>query len=125
MKLRIRGNTLRLRLLQTEVATLREKGRISESIAFGPSDDDRLTYTLAISETAKEPHAAFEKNEIVVSLPSAEANTWVSTEQVGISANTSSAGSTLDLLIEKDFVCLTRTDDPDNADAYPNPEMEC
>ncbi|MDQ3751004.1 MAG: hypothetical protein M3367_18600 [Acidobacteriota bacterium] len=37
----------------------------------------------------------------------------------------STSENVLKILIEKDFVCLDRKNDPDNADAFPHPTRKC
>jgi hypothetical protein len=118
MKLRIRGNSIRLRLLKTEVAELAEKGSVSESVEFGP--DNELRYSVRTG--ADNISASFEDNEVTILIPEAEVSAWADDEEkVGIEAQSNG----LHILIEKDFACLTRNDDPDNLDAYPNPELDC
>ena len=39
MKLRIKGNSLRFRVTQSELAKLVELGRVEETIYFGPEPD--------------------------------------------------------------------------------------
>ncbi len=125
MKLRVRGNSIRLRLLKTEVAALGESGRVAESVSFGPSSDQRVTYAVQVAGDADSVSAVFNNNEICVELPVDIAEGWINSEKVGISAEMKIGEDSLEILVEKDFVCLTRTDDPDNQDAYPNPETEC
>lgn len=116
MKLRIRGNSLRLRLLRGEVAQLRASEKVSETINFGNST---LTYTLQISDSVTEISADFRNDEIAVSLPKELARQWIETEQVGLETAQDIPGAeSLNILIEKDFICLDRPHDPDNADAY-------
>jgi hypothetical protein len=47
MKLRIKGNTLRLRLLRSEVERLAAAGVVTEEIRFGPATYDALRYSVA------------------------------------------------------------------------------
>ena len=119
MKLRIRGNTLRLRLLRSEVSELEKKGVISEAISFGASS--QLVYSIK-TDDVEEIGATFEANTIVVTIPTTKAREWFGTELVGLEAEEQKGEDKLGILVEKDFVCLTRTDDPDNLDAYPNPD---
>lgn len=125
MKLRIRGNSLRLRLLQSEVADLRNSSRVAERISFGPETDQSITYAVQVSENATAVSAGFCENEICVILPADDATEWIDSDQTGIASSLEMEGGTLEILVEKDFVCLTRTDDPDSKDAYPNPEADC
>lgn len=125
MKLRIRGNSIRLRLLQTEVTALGETKRVDESICFGPENNQSMIYAVEVAKNAAAVSAVLDKNEIRVELPAEIASKWINSDEVGISAEISNGEGTLQILVEKDFVCLTRTDDPDNLDAFPNPDSEC
>jgi hypothetical protein len=125
MKLRIRANSLRLRLLQNEVTALAQNGALSEHISFGASCG--LTYKILSSADAKDISAIFNGREILVTVPKAVINEWAGSLQIGISKDQcrDDAGNALKILIEKDFVCLERADDPDNADAFPHPAANC
>lgn len=122
MKIRIRGNSVRLRLLQSEVKQLGECGKVSEQIQFGLSEDETLTYTLQVSEKANEISAGFCQNEICIVLPKETAKNWVETDEVSLDNEINLENDSLKVLVEKDFVCLTRKDDPDNLDSFPNPD---
>jgi hypothetical protein len=124
MKLRLRENSIRLRLLQGEVKNLSESGSISETITFGNSQI--LVYRLQISETAQTISASFQNGEIIVQIPRETADNWINTVQVGLQTEQEiDGGKLLTILIEKDFVCVERPTDADNADAFPHPKMNC
>jgi len=112
MKLRIKGNSIRLRLLRGEVEALIEKGFLSEETQFSPSVS--FYYGLIVSNDADETEAKFEGDRIMVVLPKAAAAEWAAGEDIGVSATQNG----LDILVEKDLVCHGRPDDPDNADAF-------
>jgi hypothetical protein len=124
MKLRIKGNSIRLRLLQSEVAKLIEDSSISESIIFGTTANDVLTYTLICSKEEHGVSARLVGNEIVIIVPEVTATTWARGDAVSIEAEQpiGRTGNKLDILIEKDLVCSSRPDDPDNTDAFPIPK---
>ena len=123
MKLRIRGNSVRLRLLRGEVAEFAATGVLRETVNFGASN---LTYILQVADGANELSAEFNGSEIVVSIPFATAQNWTETETVSLSGEQKLAGDKfLKILIEKDFVCLDRIGDEDNRDAYPNTSHKC
>jgi hypothetical protein len=108
MKLRIRGSSLRLRLGQSEVDELAERGVVAEEIAFGAAPSERLAYVLACSAEATAVTARLEPAAIRVIVPTALARQWAtSNEQVGIEGEQAiGEGRTLRILIEKDFACL-------------------
>ncbi len=117
MKLRLRENSIRLRLLQGEIARLREIGTISEKIQF--NQFQILNYTLKVSEEVKEISAHFKDKEIIVEIPLAAARDWTESNLVGLENEQKiDEKQTLKILIEKDFVCLDRPFDKDNADAF-------
>lgn len=125
MKLRIRGNSLRLRLLRGEVDLFGKTGRVIETIRFGASSGEKLIYALESDKDAREITARFTGSQIVVVVPEAAARSWVETEQISLkgeqSVETAAPEKILKILIEKDFVCLDRKEDPDNIDAFPHP----
>jgi hypothetical protein len=122
MKLRIKGNSIRLRLLKSEVEKFGADGRISEQTLFGPTT---LSYTLAMSPESEKINAEFGDGEIRIFVPEGAARAWVTNGQVGFEAEQPAGDEVLAILIEKDFVCLDRPDDPDRHDAFPNPNATC
>ena len=119
MKLRIRGNSLRLRLGPEEVAQLIDQRRVEEVINFGP--DQHLIYLLKI-DNVQRPVASFQEGRITVTVPKTVARKWADSELVGIEAEQElSNGEQLQLLIEKDFECLDASSR--NADdTFPHPD---
>ena len=124
MKLRLRGNSLRLRLTQREVRALVETGSVEETTSFGPHA--ALTYVLAVAPGESAVRAAFEAGVVRVTLPAAEAHAWATSERVAIEVEQpAGASGALRVLVEKDFACLkTRSGETDD-DAYPNPHPTC
>jgi len=124
MKLRLRENSIRLRLLQSEMNTLGEGGFVAETIVF--SANQKLTYWLKISKDASEIFARFENEEITVEIPTQAARDWIETDLVGLEYEQKiDEAAKLKILIEKDFVCVERPFDADNADAFPHPKVTC
>jgi hypothetical protein len=121
MKLRIQGNSLRLRVSRSEVARILREERVEETIHFSPHPNAVLTYALEQERSVSAPTVRYAEREITVLVPTTLANTWCSTDLVGIAESVSlgSIGS-LDLLIEKDFACLDRSDE-ENQDTFANP----
>lgn len=118
MKLRVSGNSLRLRLSRTEVARFAETGRVDETLDFGVS---KFQYALESSDSAAAPQATYGNGRLTVAIPRAAAREWTASDSVGISASQpASNGNTLEIVIEKDFQCMhdAAKSDPD---AFPNP----
>jgi hypothetical protein len=122
MKLRIKGSSIRLRLLQSEVKRLEAAGTITEETRFGIRTDQTLKYSIAVSDGVDELSVEFSDNQILVLLPETDTLEWCRGDEVGIENNIEVDGeTTLRVLIEKDFACVGRPDDPDREDAFPNP----
>lgn len=120
MKLRIQGDSLRLRLLQSEVQRLVETGCVEERTRFAAGRE--LLYAVRTDAGAGEMGATFGGASIVVTVPEHEARAWAASEQVGLYSRPARGGVTVS--VEKDFACLDRTD-ADNTDTYPNPKAKC
>lgn len=123
MKLRIKGNSIRLRLLRSEVERFAAEGRISDEVRFG---GNAFRYSLAMSSEVDSISGRFDYGEISVLVPEASARGWTQGEDVGLETQqTVGDDDMLTILIEKDFVCIDRPNDPDRADAFPNPNLSC
>jgi hypothetical protein len=119
MKLRIQGNSLRLRLSQSEVAQFSKTGFVEDSVQFGPGAN--FAYTLESSSSIRSPQVSFQNGWLKFQVPGAVATEWFTTDRVGISTDQPlESGKHLSILIEKDFQCL-HGDELRDPDAYPNP----
>ena len=122
MKLRIRGNSLRLRLGQAEVARVGEGGRVEETVAFGAAPEARLVYAVEASATTSTIAATYAANVVTVALPLALARSWAAGDAVGLEAQQAiGGGGVLSILVEKDFACLKPRTGEDDTDAFPHP----
>lgn len=126
MKLRIRGNSLRLRLAKSEVTQLLESSRVADHVSLSLSDQwDRLSYAVEHSDQTTAIGISHIGNEIRVEIPTREVRKWASGELVGMYGVVPVfGGQTLSLVVEKDFACLDKSD-ADNLDTFPNPSMTC
>jgi hypothetical protein len=120
MKLRIRANSLRLRVTRPELESLASTGRIAERISFAGGAD--LKYELSVDAGAGTLAAAYRDNVISVRIPAADFRQWQREDQVSLRA-TQAAGSAAELaiLVEKDFACLTTREGEDDSDAFAHP----
>lgn len=120
---------MRLRLLRGEVERFGETGRIAETIQFGASPAEQIVYSLEAGRDVQTISANFSGVGITVKIPEATARNWVESDEVSLRGEqlieTDAPENVLKILIEKDFVCLDRKDDLENADAYPHPTGKC
>lgn len=123
MKLRIRDNSIRLRLTRGEVDSLRADGLVKASTAFPAGLEFR--YELESSPAVVQPDASFSDRVITVRVPEAMALAWASTEQVSMQAeHFLDNGGKLTILVEKDFTCLAPREGEDESDMFPNPQAD-
>ncbi len=101
MKLRIRGQHLRVRTDPQEMRDLAAAGRIEDRIQLGP--DRALIYRLSVAPEAQRVAVAFEDNVIDVRLPPSAAKEWCSTDLVGLSGTQQNGKVELRISVEKDF----------------------
>jgi len=124
MKLRIRGDSIRLRLKRGEVDQLAAGASIIEETHF---PNAVLTFRLDISEN-DDVSASFNNGNLVVSLPKSRVLDWANTDEVSLVAEQKLSGAgSLSLLIEKDFSCLEpghHRDCDDDADTFPHPRAQ-
>ena len=121
MKIRIKGNSVRYRLSQTDVRSLADTGRVAETTQFGPAPAQVFGYALEAREGLSDLEAAFADGCITLYMPAEAARAWPREERVGFENQVLVAsGILLHLLIEKDFTCLDETVE-DQSDNYPNP----
>ena len=121
MKLRIRGNSIRLRLKQGEVAHVAAGESVVEETHFPGAV---LTCRLDVSET-DDIEANFAGGNLEISLPASKVLGWATSDEVSLTATQNLPdGATLNLLIEKAFSCLEPghgRDHGDDADSFPHP----
>lgn len=119
MKLRILGNSIRLRVSKSELESLATSGRAADCIDFG--SEATLAYRI-VATTVAAPTAEFRGSEIVVSLPETEVRKLAETDLVSIRGEQPlAAGETLKILVEKDFECLVPRPGEDPRDLFDNP----
>ncbi len=121
MKIRIKGNSIRYRLTKSEVEIFCKTGRFEETTDFG---NTIFTYVLEAKEGIHTLDAQFQNNTITLFLEKKTSENWFETNQIGFRHSIQKAnGATIQLLIEKDFVCMDETVE-DQSDNYPNPKMD-
>lgn len=121
MKLRINGNSVRLRVSRSELVRFLTEGRVENTIHFGPEPKAKLVYALESVPGAVVPTVRYCIPELTVALTVDAATGWGESDQVGIyeKLDIGTVGP-LDVIIEKDFACLDGSDE-DNSDTFSNP----
>lgn len=119
MKLRIKGNSLRLRLTRSEVSQLTTEGSLFNETDFG---DASFRFGVEVRDDVRSVSSVFNQGSIVVTAPTAVVADWATTDAVGIYGEHSvSSGSTMAIALEKDFRCLDPGRDEDESDNFDNP----
>ncbi|MGB5497302.1 MAG: hypothetical protein WBM77_00050 [Maribacter sp.] len=118
MKIRIKENSVRYRLTQTEVKQFCENGRLAQSTEFPTT-----TFTYAVKQDAIENlQVDFNGNTVTLMVPENFLKDWYDNDVVGLEQYVDlSDGTKFFLLLEKDFACLDNTHE-DQSDKYPNPK---
>lgn len=123
MKIRIKGNSIRIRIVRTELDNLGKDGFLEERTEFGDTD---LIYRLESKAGIDNLQANMKGNTITVSMPEAMKQEWVDTETVGYRTDMPlNNGGSLFILIEKDFKCLDGEVLEDQSDNFDNPSQVC
>ena len=116
MKLRIKGNTIRFRLTQTEIDSIRN-GSVEDKTDFPGGSS--LIYKI---QKGSSFDCEFRNGEVIISVTSNVIEDWTNSSQVSIDNSiTLNDGSQLEISLEKDFKCLTVRPKEDETDMYPNP----
>ena len=120
MKLRIRDNSVRLRLSQGEVEQLQSEGLVGGCTEFPGGRS--FVYEVESSPASVTPAAHFSENRLTVRLPETVVLAWAKSEQVSMAGEQRLGdGGFLKLLVEKDFRCLAPRQGEDESDMFPNP----
>ena len=121
MKLRIKDNSIRLRLTQTEVEQIGNGDQIHNNLNF--PGGERVSYLL-VGSAVENPEIDYKDNRISISVPTEILTIWANSNEVSLLYELSlDHDNVLKLLIEKDFACLTPREDEDESDLFPHPEQ--
>jgi len=121
VKLRIKDNSIRLRLTRGEVDILQQNGIVASATGFPGGHE--LKYCVESSPASVNPAAFFANNSVTIRLPESTVLAWAKTDAVSLRGEQLlDDGSPLSILVEKDFVCLTEREGEDESDMFPHPE---
>lgn len=118
MKLRIKGDSIRIRLAKTEVEKLCKEGLLQEHTNFANG-----VFIYSLQKAGGEMiEASFSNNQLAVTIPAGLIEGWETNNLIGFN-NRMANGIVppLYILIEKDFKCIDNSTE-DQADNYENPK---
>ena len=122
MKLRIKGNSIRYRLTQSEVKIVEQTGLVKDQIKF--SNSISLEYEIKAATGLEYVEATYSEDKITLKVNESLIRDWAHSDQVTISSSLDlSSNENLTILIEKDFKCLSPRDE-DESDMFPHPKQQ-
>jgi hypothetical protein len=122
MKIRIRGNSIRIRLSKSEVALLAKDNYVEERTDFG---NNTLTYAVR-STNGENMSANFIDGTITMMVPERLVQQWATTDLVSLDYNMPvNNNENLYILLEKDFQCIDAVVNEDQSDYFENPSKSC
>jgi hypothetical protein len=108
MKLRIRGNSIRIRVSKTELAKIAETGRAEESVRF--SSEQGLRYGIEVRPTGAVT-ATFAGDAIIIRLPKPRLDLWLRANEISVEGSQPiGGGKVLQIVLEKDEAGTPRSD---------------
>lgn len=121
MKLRFKGNSLRLRLNQTEVQKLAAGTSLQEAVDFPGGSS--LNYILENGNG--QAAASFTNGVIRVGAPADAVEHWASSEEIGMYFDLAASGRRMRIAIEKDLECTDGPVEDRDPDAFPRAAKAC
>lgn len=122
MKLRIKGNSIRFRLTQSEVKIVEQTDLVKDQIKF--SNSISLEYEIKAATGLEYVEATYSEDKITLKVNESLIRDWAHSDQVTISSSLDlSSNENLTILIEKDFKCLSPRDE-DESDMFPHPKQQ-
>jgi len=119
MKVRFKGNSIRLRLTQTEVNRLAAGISVVELTVFSVYHTLKVELQPWLLEATE---VWLDKAIILLRQPESAIKIWAESEQISMASTVDNGQPNgLLVLIEKDFECLTERKEEDKSDQFPNP----
>ncbi len=119
MKLRIKGNTIRLRLTQREVTQIASGEKVEEKTVISPF----FTFTCSIATwNILTTGLKWDDGQLEISVPEKKAKLWAVNNEESIKDEIENGTSDpLIVLVEKDYACLKEREGEDDSDNFPHP----
>jgi len=122
MKLRFRGNSLRLRVNQREVQTLAAGIPVNERVIF--PGNAGLEYVLVPSSDSA-AQVSFDGGTIRVAAPDQRLADWANGQDIGLYFDFPAGSVTLKVAIEKDLECVDGPLEERDPEAFPRSGKNC
>src|SRR5262249_22953691 len=126
MKLRLKGNSMRVRLDRRDIERLIDEGRVDDAVRFGPGLAS--SYGVERGPAPRErPKASSTAGSLLIRIDPEDAEGWLAGDRVGFDHLQPVDGGVVRVLLEKDFACIDRPagEEADDAYAFPNPSAVC
>ena len=126
MKLRLKGNSIRVRLDRRDLGRLIDSGRVEDAVQFGPGL--AFSYAVEVGPAPRErPHASYTEGRLTIRIDREDAVEWVAGDRVGFDHQQPGDAGLVRVLLEKDFACIDRPpgEELDDAYAFHNPALAC
>ncbi len=118
MKLRVHGDSVRLRLSQAEVAQLAETGVVESATHVAPG---AALAVMLRAEDIRQPTASLDGSALTVAVSRADVAVWAEDDREGLYGEQSAGdGRTLQVAVEKDYACDHR--ETGAHDTFPRPD---
>jgi hypothetical protein len=108
MKVRFKGNSIRVRVSSSELARIQAGTRIEETVHFPEPPEATLIYALEAVRQAPDVTIRYDDREVTVIISEDQARNWGSGSQLGVhtSLDLGAAGS-IEVIVEKDSAGLS------------------
>jgi hypothetical protein len=126
MKLRLKGNSIRVRLDRRDIDRLIDDGHVDDAVRFGPG----LAFSYAVEAgpaQRERPRVSYTDGRLTIQIHRVDVEEWLSGDRVGFDYQQPVEGGFVRVLLEKDFTCIDRPlgEEADDAFAFPNPSAVC
>lgn len=120
MKLRIKGDSLRLRLTRGEVQRLADSGSVEEHVHI--SAQGVLVYRLQRVSAGAPLGATFANGVIEIQVSEQAADRWCTSDLVTLDHTQHDVSARVRIVVEKDWACLAPREDEDESDNFRHPK---
>jgi hypothetical protein len=126
MKLRLKGNSIRVRLDRRDIERLFDEGHVDDAVRFGPG----LAFSYAVEARPaprERPRVSYTDGRLTIQIDPVDVEEWLSGDRVGFDHLQDVEEGVVRVLVEKDFACIDRPlgEEADDAYAFPNPSAVC